>query len=405
MSIKKLINTPKPGQVSYVLKLLLSLEPGALREELKEEIGRGITKKGVRRGPTLEAIKQTGSDLEQEQLIAALAVHMGHEVTFNRIPRMSISDLPEIIWKAHRVNLKDFSFEELCGLTQAHAHPKVLVELTERPLLGAVMNLGELSVTHPEEAKRLISFFESSYAGAAGEREDAAELVRAELGARGVTPQITARVARLAAQIAQDLNLKRCVGEGLGEGLWVGETLMHESLYRRVSSRLTLCAEIDENELLRELRLDSIERSRRVHHPRSEQGVKLMPWINAVSLCNQLSALEGLDPAYTISEESAPQVKLNPSAGGYRLLTSDEWEVVTPQLMALEITAERSKLLGRSSSPEKPDPPIFEWCMSPQKTQVKPAMRTRADLRRRLVMQADERPNGLSFRLCRPARA
>ena len=51
--------------------------------------------------------------------------------------------------------------------------------------------------------------------------------------------------------------------------------------------------------------------------------VENVSWYNAVSFCNELSKLEGLNPAYTIS---GTDVTWNRSANGYRLPTEAEWE-------------------------------------------------------------------------------
>ncbi len=51
--------------------------------------------------------------------------------------------------------------------------------------------------------------------------------------------------------------------------------------------------------------------------------VEQVTWLKAVEFCNRLSALEGLQEAYTINDT---KVTWNQNANGYRLLTEAEWE-------------------------------------------------------------------------------
>ena len=49
-------------------------------------------------------------------------------------------------------------------------------------------------------------------------------------------------------------------------------------------------------------------------------------WFDAVRFCNALSELEGLPPAYLISQGARPEVAIRPQVAGYRLPTESEWE-------------------------------------------------------------------------------
>ncbi len=62
--------------------------------------------------------------------------------------------------------------------------------------------------------------------------------------------------------------------------------------------------------------------------PDSEQRpVEQVQWLEAVGFCNQLSELEGLEPAYHIQRSrGSGEVEWNTRAGGYRLPTEAEWE-------------------------------------------------------------------------------
>ncbi len=51
--------------------------------------------------------------------------------------------------------------------------------------------------------------------------------------------------------------------------------------------------------------------------------VERASWYDAVEFCNRLSLFEGLEPAYEIDGE---EVRWDPDASGYRLLTDAEWE-------------------------------------------------------------------------------
>lgn len=57
--------------------------------------------------------------------------------------------------------------------------------------------------------------------------------------------------------------------------------------------------------------------------PRSSPAV-LVNYIDAVSFCNWKSSQDGLIPAYKIT--AGNQIKIVPSANGYRLPTAEEWE-------------------------------------------------------------------------------
>ena len=54
--------------------------------------------------------------------------------------------------------------------------------------------------------------------------------------------------------------------------------------------------------------------------------VEQVSWVDAVAFCNQLSEVEGLQPAYTSASMAARRV---PGADGYRLPTQHEWRLLT----------------------------------------------------------------------------
>jgi len=62
-------------------------------------------------------------------------------------------------------------------------------------------------------------------------------------------------------------------------------------------------------------------------HPVARDGVPVtdVSWFDAAVHCNELSAAEGLDPAYVIDLD-AEHVAWDEAAGGYRLPTEAEWE-------------------------------------------------------------------------------
>jgi formylglycine-generating enzyme required for sulfatase activity len=65
-----------------------------------------------------------------------------------------------------------------------------------------------------------------------------------------------------------------------------------------------------------------------------KRPVEMVTWFDAVEFCNKLSILEGLTPAYAISDETRHEdgyitvatVTVNWNANGYRLPTEAEWE-------------------------------------------------------------------------------
>ena len=53
--------------------------------------------------------------------------------------------------------------------------------------------------------------------------------------------------------------------------------------------------------------------------------VETVSWLDAVSFCNKLSNLNGLEPCYTINEDG-DNAMFNAKANGFRLPTEGEWE-------------------------------------------------------------------------------
>jgi len=92
----------------------------------------------------------------------------------------------------------------------------------------------------------------------------------------------------------------------LSRGYWLGSTEVTQELYRAVVGEDPSLAEYDGRSLVGE-----------------GMPVQRVSWFDAVRFCNELSAREGREPAYTISGSS---VSWSRDADGYRLPTEAEWE-------------------------------------------------------------------------------
>ncbi|OIQ15594.1 MAG: sulfatase-modifying factor protein [Flavobacterium sp. MedPE-SWcel] len=58
----------------------------------------------------------------------------------------------------------------------------------------------------------------------------------------------------------------------------------------------------------------------------NKKPVEDVSWKDAVTFCNKLSVMQGLEPCYIIDENFEKKMSFNPKANGYRLPTDAEWQ-------------------------------------------------------------------------------
>jgi len=341
--LSQLIYSRDATQARYALDLMLGLylDSGEearreLQQELKRVIKHEITKKGELRGARIKWSFAGMPQALSSTLLAVIALILGHEVVLERTSDMALGDIPPALWGARRLTLRRFSLEELCLLSEVHAHPNLTVVFyeSERPFMRSVMNLGELSLTAPARAEGLVGFFERAlrlldssgqYTADAlfeGRLDALGPVVRA-LTAAGVDAKLALRVGRIAQQVCcRSLSLEIVEDDEGEEVLWAAS--------RRVTSRerARVLGEVEGRAV--EEREEALKRRFPAKYARGWRGG--FEWHEALEYCNRLSELEGLEPVYVIHEGAQRRVSTVVGASGYRLLSEREWEVATKDL-------------------------------------------------------------------------